>query len=248
MPVVYNAKKDDVDLKSQKKPFGVQEEATTDKLIKKDNISGENGKTHKDLDLKTTKSKDNVTSRAGLFSTYCINPRNVNFYHKDSHEKIILLLRRHLITNVPWAVIAFCMLIAPFFFSLLNFTEMIPWEFKTVFVIVWYMITIAFVLEEFLGWLYHVNIITDERIMEIDFVNLIYREITDANIDQIQDVTVEMGGIWRTIFKFGDVVIQTAGEVPKIRFEAVPDPDSVAKILRDLRVEEEQEKLEGRVR
>jgi len=99
-----------------------------------------------------------------------------------------------------------------------------------------------------LGWFFHVNIVTDERIIEVDFVNLIYREITDANIDQIQDVTVEMGGGIRTYFNYGDLIIQTAAEIPKIDFEAVPKPDMVAKVLRELRVEEEQEKLEGRVR
>ena len=99
-----------------------------------------------------------------------------------------------------------------------------------------------------MSWFFHVNIITDERIVEVDFANLVYREITDANIDQIQDVTVEVGGSLRTFLHFGNVVIQTAAEIPKIEFEAVPKPDTVARILRELRIEEEKEKLEGRVR
>jgi membrane protein YdbS with pleckstrin-like domain len=115
-------------------------------------------------------------------------------------------------------------------------------------IIIWYLIVFAFVFEEFLIWFFHVNIVTDERIIEVDFVNIFYREITDANIDQIQDVTVELGGGLRTLFNFGNVSIQTAAEVPKIKFEAIPKPDDVAKILRDLRVEEEREKIEGRVR
>jgi membrane protein YdbS with pleckstrin-like domain len=57
-----------------------------------------------------------------------------------------------------------------------------------------------------------------------------------------------MGGVIRTIFNYGDVLIQTASEVPRIEFQAVSRPDKVAKILRELRVEEEQEKIEGRVR
>ena len=109
------------------------------------------------------------------------------------------------------------------------------------------MIT-AFVFEKFLSWYFHVNIITDERIIEVDFLHLVYREITDANIDQIQDVTVEVGSAIRTTFNYGDVIIQTAAQLPKIEFEAVPQPDRVAKVLRELRIEEEVEKLEGRVR
>lgn len=249
MPDVYNAKKKDNSLESDEVNDSHNQ---NNKIARHEEIRNVEHEKNKDSvkipNHEVKRSEIYSISKGSVFSSYCSNPKNVNFYHKDSQEKILLLLRRHQITNIPWIFIAFLMLIAPFFFPLLSFTEMIPWEFKLVFAIVWYMITIAFIMEEFLGWFYHVNIVTDERIIEVDFVNLIYREITDANIDQIQDVTVEMGGVWRTLFKFGDVVIQTAGEVPRIRFEAVPDPDNVAKVLRELRLEEEQEKLEGRVR
>ena len=74
------------------------------------------------------------------------------------------------------------------------------------------------------------------------------REITDANIDQIQDATVQITGASRTFFNFGDVIVQTAAAIPRVTFEAVPNPDHVARILRELRIEEEVEKIEGRVR
>ena len=92
------------------------------------------------------------------------------------------------------------------------------------------------------------NIISDERVIDVNFVNLVYREVTDANVDEIQEVTVEMGGAIWTFFNFGNVLVQTAADVPRIVFEAVPQPDRVAKILRELRLQEEQEKIEGRVR
>jgi len=102
--------------------------------------------------------------------------------------------------------------------------------------------------ESFLNWFFNVCIITDERIFDVDFLNLVYREISEANVDQIQDVTVRMGGVIRTVFNYGDVLIQTASEVPRIEFSSVSKPDLVAKVLRELRVEEEQEKIEGRTR
>ena len=182
------------------------------------------------------------------FSAYIYYPDRVKFINRDPKEKVVLLLRKHPITNLNWIVIAFLMLIAPAFVPLFGFFELLPKGFQVIFLLIWYLITIAFAFEEFLSWFFHVNIVTDERIIEVDFVNLFYREITDANIDQIQDVTVEVGGGIRTIVNFGDVVIQTAAEIPKINFEAVPKPDKVARVLRDLRIEEEIEKLEGRIR
>lgn len=182
------------------------------------------------------------------FSPFSYLPDNVSFINEDPEEKVILLLRRHPITNLGWITIAFIMIIAPSFITLLTPLGLLPAGFQFVLILVWYLITSAFILEEFLSWFFHVNIITDERIVEVDFVNLVYREITDANIDQIQDVTVEVGGALRTLLHFGDVIIQTAAEIPKIEFEDVPNPDAVARILRELRIEEEREKLEGRVR
>jgi Bacterial PH domain len=182
------------------------------------------------------------------FSSFCYYPKNVKFKFKEKEEFIVLLLRRHPITNISWIVIAILMVFAPSVVTSFSSFEMVPMEFQIILLVIWYMITTAFVLEKSLSWFYHVNIVTDERILEVDFVSFLHRELTDANIDQIQDVTVEMGGVFQTFFNFGDIVIQTAGEVPKIRFEQVPNPDGVATILRKLRVDEEREKLEGRVR
>ncbi|OGM25064.1 hypothetical protein A2715_03935 [Candidatus Woesebacteria bacterium RIFCSPHIGHO2_01_FULL_39_32] len=182
------------------------------------------------------------------FAAYCYYPDHVNFVNADPEEKVVLLLRRHPITNLSWISIAFLMVIAPSFFVLIAPFSLLPPGFQVVLTILWYLIVTAFILEEFLSWFFHVNIVTDERIIEVDFINLIYREVTDANIDQIQDVTVVVGGAPRTFFRYGNVVIQTASEIPKIEFEAIPNPDAVARVLRELRIEEEQEKLEGRVR
>src|SRR3989337_3757782 len=182
------------------------------------------------------------------FAAYCYYPDHVNFVNADPEEKVVLLLRRHPITNLQWLVTAFLMLLAPSFFPIILPYELLPPGFQIILPLVWYLITFAFILEKFLSWFFHVNIVTDERIIEVDFFNLVSREITDANIDQIQDVTPRVIGAVRTCFNYGDVVIQTAAAIPLITFEAVPNPDKVARILRESRVEEEKEKLEGRIR
>lgn len=181
-------------------------------------------------------------------AAYRFYPERVNFVNKDPEEKVILLLRRHPITNLRWIFISCLMLIAPSFLPVFSFFDLLPERFQLVLVLIWYLLTTAFIFEKFLGWYFNVNIVTDERIIEVDFFHLVYREMTDANIDQIQDVTVEIGSAIRTMFNYGNVIIQTAAQVPRIEFEAVPKPDRVAKVLRELRIEEEVEKLEGRVR
>ncbi len=199
-------------------------------------------------DIFVAEGKEEKEHPHSPFSSFCYFPSGVKFASKDSQEEIVLFLRRHWITNIPWIAISLILLFAPAVLGSFPILSFLPDNFQFIAVAIWYMVVTAYILESFLDWFFNVCIVTDERIFDVDFVNLIYREITDANLDQIQDVTVRMGGAIRTIFNYGDVIIQTAGEVPRIEFTAVPNPDKVAKILRELRVEEEVEKMEGRVR
>jgi hypothetical protein len=105
-----------------------------------------------------------------------------------------------------------------------------------------------FVFEKFLTWFFNLSIVTDERIVDVDFINITTKKISVADLDKIQDVTFTNNGVFGTIFNFGDVIVQTAAELPEFIFEAVPQPASVANILQRLRTEEKVEALEGRIR
>ena len=177
---------------------------------------------------------------------YC--PENLRFETMDNDEKVILFLRKHWITNAGWILMLLLLLATPTLVMLTPVLNGVPANFRFVFMLIWYLISIAYFLESFLTWFFNVYIVTDERIIDIDFYNLIYKEISDANIDKIQDVTFKMGGVVRTLFNYGDVLVQTASEVPNFEFLAVPYPDRVVKVLQDLRIEEQQEAIEGRVR
>jgi len=189
--------------------------------------------------------KHHHTSPLAAFNLY---PDKIKFIGTDKEEEVILLLRRHPFTNLGWIIIAIALASAPIFLSFFPVLQILPVRFQIISILIWYLIVTAFIFEEFLIWYFNVYIVTDERIFDVDFVNLLYRDIAEANIDQIQDVTSKIGGTAGTILNFGDILIQTASAKPQIEFESVPNPDKVASILRDLRVEEEREKLEGRVR
>ncbi|WKZ25376.1 MAG: PH domain-containing protein [bacterium] len=192
--------------------------------------------------------KNKPSHHANPLSSFAEMPSRIHFETQDNEEKIVLLLRKHIITNLGWIVTSIILFLTPFFVSGLPLFDNIPDNFMFIFILIWYLISIAYTLESFLTWFFNVYIVTDERVIDIDFYNLIYKEVSDANIDKIQDVTYKMGGAIRTVFNYGDVLIQTASEVPNFEFEAVPKPDKVAKILQDLRIEEQQEAIEGRVR
>lgn len=181
-------------------------------------------------------------------AAFCYLPNSIRFLNQDPEEKIVLFLRRHPITNVGAIITAVLLFAAPSIFGSFPLFGSFATPYKLVFLLLWYLIGIAYVYEKFLDWYFSVFIVTDERVIDVDFINLIYREISAANIDKIQDTTVQAGGAVMALFNYGNVYIQTAAEVPNIEFNKVPKPDKVARVLRNLILEEEQEKIEGRIR
>lgn len=172
-------------------------------------------------------------------AAYCYLPHNVSFIDEEPDEKVILLVRRHFITNLGWILLTIFMLFAPLVLNYLPLLSFMPARFQTVAILVWYLLTLAIAIQGFLSWFFSVNIITNKRVIDVDFDNLIYRKVTDAEISHIEDATVQMGSVIRTLFDFGDIIIQTAAEIPEVTFDAVPHPDKIDKILSDLRLSQE---------
>jgi len=191
---------------------------------------------------------DMIGKTRNPLSSFVARPTSLNFETQADNEKIILLLRRHWITNLRWLFFAVLMVLAPILLISVPLLSFLPDRFQLIAVLMWYMFTTAYVLESFLSWYFNVYIITDERIIDIDFISLIYKEVSDADIEMIQDVTYKQGGIVRTMFNFGTILIQTAAEKPNFEFADVPNPALVVKILQKMRMEERQEELEGRIR
>jgi hypothetical protein len=210
--------------------------------------ASKNGETHSKLKVKKVLYKDMPMQERRPLASFLMRPNGVSFETREEEEQIILFLRKHFVTNIPWIFTSMVLFLAPTVITQINILDSIPSNFKFVFIMIWYLISMAYTLESFLTWFFNVYIITDERIVDVDFYNLTYKEVSDANLDKIEDVTYKMGGVIRTLFNYGDVLIQTAAEVTNFDFLAVPYPDKVVKVLQDLRMEEQQEAIEGRVR
>ncbi|MDO8551426.1 MAG: hypothetical protein Q7S03_01990 [bacterium] len=175
------------------------------------------------------------TSRNPL-SAFRLNPRGIHFATQEAGEEVILLLRKHWITNLRWIFIALIGLVAPVIFISFPLLSFLPVRFQLMTFIIWYLLVLAFIFEQFVTWFYNVYIVTNKRLVDVDFHNLLYKQISGAEVIKIQDTTIRIGGVVRTLFNYGDLLIQTAGEEDNIDFEAVPDPEKVVKILDQLRI------------
>ena len=170
--------------------------------------------------------------------SYVVKPSSTHFATQAATEQILLILRRHPITQLLWVIMALVITALPFFiFPFLRdvFAELeIPDSYLLVVTLSWYLATFAFILTNFVLWYFNVNILTDRRVLDIDFPSLLIQEVSGTHIEQIEDVTFKQIGVFSSIFNFGDVFVQTAGPDSNIEFLQVPHPKNVARIVLEL--------------
>lgn len=177
-------------------------------------------------------------TKTNLFTSFATWPPNLRFEHQEKNETVILLLRQHLITLVPMIILGMLFILAPMilfpiFLKMLSTTMNIPVGYVVVGTIFWYIAVFGMLLTKFLYWFFNIFIVTNERIIDIDFINLLYKDVAEAQLSRVQDISYNQKGIFGTMFNYGNVVIQTAGELPNFSFEIVPKPSEVVDIISD---------------
>lgn len=192
--------------------------------------------------VKAAKARKNITlvsARTGPLTSYALHPEGIRFETQEAHETVILFLRQHVIVNVPWIVLATMMLLAPtiifpFLFNVIRIPVVIPVGYIIVGTIWWYVAAFGYILVKFLGWIINIYIVTNERIVDIDFYYLLYKHFSEAEINKIQDISYTSKGIFAALFNYGDISIETAGKTPNLLFESVPHPEAVVETIRSI--------------
>lgn len=175
-----------------------------------------------------------------FYSSLLKNPSNVSFCGADKGEEVILLLRRHVITNVPWILSGICMFFLPTFvsfmikFGQITLFDFLPLNYRLVLLAFWYLLSLTVFFENYLIWFFNVYLVTNKRLVDVDFLGVLNINVTDAPMKNVQDVTYKVSGVAQTLFHFGDVKVQTAGERREVEFELVPSPEFVQDVISDL--------------
>lgn len=201
--------------------------------IKKKNITQK-----EEIKKEEVKNEGIVTYIKTALAAFVSFPKDIRFENQEGGEKVILLLRRHWVTNVSWLFLGGLMFVAPIFIfptiSYFKFLSFIPIKFQAVFLIFWYLVTFSFLFVSFVSWYFNVYIVTNKRIIDVDFFNLLYKEVSSCYLSKVQDVTYQVGGSLKILFDYGNVLIQTAGKEKNLEFEQVPKPAEVARITLEL--------------
>jgi len=181
----------------------------------------------------------NISKRSSPLTAYAYKPLDIRFETQEVDEDVILFLRQHIVVMIPSFLLFIAMLLGPMivfplFMNLLELPIQIPAGYVVVGTVLWYLASFGFLFTQFLHWFFNIFIVTNRRIIDIDFVNLLYKELSEAPIARIQDMSYQTKGILGTMFNYGSVFIQTAGEVPNFVFESVPKPSAVMDVVSDL--------------
>ncbi len=160
------------------------------------------------------------------------------FETQEKTEKVILIVRLHwsvlilpfifgTIATVAVSGFAYLVLQNGFSSASIPFADLI---FRAIF-----SLTILFgILYIFSSWLtryLNVFILTNEHIVDIKQIAFFSRKISTLSLDSIEDVTIQKKGILPSLFDFGDVMIQTAGELPNFTLKMIADPEGVQRAI-----------------
>lgn len=87
---------------------------------------------------------------------------------------------------------------------------------------------------QFTDYYLDINIVTNDRIIDINQKGLFGRSVAELDLTRIQDVHSEVKGIIPTLLGYGLVEVQTAAAEENFRFEQVPDPHRIRQRILEL--------------
>jgi hypothetical protein len=182
-----------------------------------------------------------ISNPAGIFTAYKLHPKGLRFQEQDENEEILLLLRKHFITNFPWIFLGVIFLIFPLFIIyLLNFSNLLTAVFKisanTLFILIYsyYLLVFCYLFVNYITWYYNVALITNKKIVDVHFQDIIYHDVAMTKLNLIEDINYVQSGFFPSLFGYGDVYIETAGKSLSFHFNRIPNPEKVVDLLENL--------------
>lgn len=149
----------------------------------------------------------------------------------DPEEKVILIMHHHWAALIMPIFVIFVFVLAPWvllpFASSVMQAESVNLYFFIV--TIWYMFTLLLALSFWIDYYLDALVITDKRIMDVNQSGLFRHVVSEFRMERVQDVTIEVPNFLGTILHFGNINIQTAGEL-SFSINEVPNPH----IARDL--------------
>jgi len=156
----------------------------------------------------------------------------------QSGETVIRLVRRHPV-SVILRTIATVLIAVLIFWLAGSIRDFLGWNItSTILNIIRVAVVIAAILYFlFIFYRYRNDIwlITNKRLIDSNKRTPFSHEVSSAPLNNIQDIGIVQRGFLATMFKFGDMICETASSGGQFVFKGVPNPKELLEVVDDAR-------------
>jgi len=109
----------------------------------------------------------------------------------------------------------------------------------------YYLFLLTFLFGAWINYYYDILFITNERVLNVSQEGLLARKVSELSLRQVQNVTAQVTGFLQTLFNFGHLIIETAGEGTTddptrsglqgyFTIHDLPEPNRLARVILEL--------------
>lgn len=150
-----------------------------------------------------------------------------SFEAQKEDEETILIIRRHWF--VPFSVffvfVIFALLpplIYYFLSKISGFSDFSSffWFFVIIFFLFWWVA----LFKKVMSYILTCVILTNKRLIRINTKSFFKYERDEIPLENVQDISVKILGVFGSFFDFGDIEVQSAGAMARFRLTKIPQP------------------------
>jgi hypothetical protein len=95
----------------------------------------------------------------------------------------------------------------------------------------WTLLVLIYALRKFLLWLLNVYLLTNQRLVCVNYYGLFDKKVLESPLDKILNVSYHSKGLWQSLLGFGSVEVQAAGLKEPVILKNVAHPSQIKDAL-----------------
>lgn len=103
-------------------------------------------------------------------------------------------------------------------------------EFRKI-LLFWTMLVFLFSLYKYILWLVNVCVITNKRLVSINYINIFHKSVLETPIEKIHNISYEVKGVFGSMFKYGNVIVQIASLSNPLILTKLKNPSEIKDTL-----------------
>lgn len=146
-------------------------------------------------------------------------------------ESLLAVARAAPIALLPSGLLVAALLLAPFFFLV----PLLRWELLgRILIGLSEVLGLFFGLRGLVKWRMTLLAVTERRVIVVRQNGFFDRHVTELPFSRIQEVAYRVSGIGATVFRYGTLLIESAGSDEPLAMERVPHPARIQDLITEL--------------